>query len=128
MEAASGDKPAIEPGATGGSIGSGSRFRMVAGRKVLFDGEGFLWYTADWREDVAVELAAEMGVAELSDAQWRVIRFLRGFYEENGRSPLNRKLAEGVGMPLRELEHMFPSGIKYGARRLAGLPNPKNCV
>ena len=25
-----------------------------------------------------------------------------------------------------EMEALFPGGIKYGARRLAGLPNPKN--
>jgi sulfur relay (sulfurtransferase) DsrC/TusE family protein len=31
-------------------------------------------------------------------------------------------------MPLLELEQLFPEGIKYGARRIAGLPNPKNCV
>jgi tRNA 2-thiouridine synthesizing protein E len=95
---------------------------------VLFDGEGFLWFPADWSEEVAVELGAEMGLAGLSEAQWRVIRFLRDFYAENGRSPLNRKLAQGVGMSLLELERLFPDGIKYGARRLAGLPNPKNCV
>ena len=28
-------------------------------------------------------------------------------------------------MPLLELEQLFPEGIKYGARRVAGLPNPR---
>ncbi len=77
--------------------------------------------------DAAAELAAKAGIAKLSDGQWRVIEFLREFYFENGRSPLNRKLSAGVGMSLLELERLFPGGIKYGARRLAGLPNPKSC-
>ena len=108
--------------------GTGSRYRTIAGREVLFDGEGFLWNPFDWDEDIAVGLAAQMGIPAMSDQQWMVVRFLREYYAENGRSPLNRPLAKGVGMPLLELEQLFPEGIKYGARRIAGLPNPKNCV
>jgi tRNA 2-thiouridine synthesizing protein E len=95
---------------------------------VLFDGEGFLWNPFDWDEDIAAELAGQMGIPAMNDQQWMVVRFLREYYGENGRSPLNRPLAKGVGMPLLELEQLFPEGIKYGARRIAGLPNPKNCV
>jgi dissimilatory sulfite reductase related protein len=107
---------------------SGARFRLVAGRDILFDNEDFLWRAEDWSEDVALQLAVEAGMPGLTDAQWRVIGFLRQFYLENGRSPLNRRLSAGVGMSLLELEQLFPRGIKYGARRLAGLPNPKICL
>jgi TusE/DsrC/DsvC family sulfur relay protein len=102
-------------------------FCVVAGRKILFDHEGFFWQADDWSVDAAEELAREVGIERLNEAQWSVIGFLRDFYFENGRSPLNRKLAAGVGMSLLDLERLFPGGIKYGARRLAGLPNPKNC-
>lgn len=104
------------------------RFRTIAGREILFDAEGFLWHTEDWSEEVARELGTEAGMAEISQVQWDVIWFLRDFYLENGRSPLNRGLSLGIGMSLLDLERLFPGGIKYGARRLAGLPNPKNCV
>jgi len=107
---------------------SGARYRLVAGRTLLFDNEGFLWHPSDWDEEVAVELAGELGLAEMDQRQWEVVRFLRTYYAENGRSPLNRPLARGVGMSLLELEGLFPQGIKYGARRVAGLPNPKNCT
>jgi dissimilatory sulfite reductase related protein len=103
------------------------QFRVVAGRRLLFDEEGFLCHADDWSEDLAEELAAEAGMTELDATQWRVIRFLREFYSDNGRSPLNRKTAEGVGMSLLQLERLFPGGIRYGAKRLAGLPNPKRC-
>jgi len=29
---------------------------------------------------------------------------------------------EGTGLSVLELESLFPQGIKFGARRLAGLP------
>jgi dissimilatory sulfite reductase related protein len=108
--------------------GSGPRFRLVAGREILFDGDGFLWNPSDWDDEVAVELGVERGICRLNEDQWRAIRFLRTYYAENGRSPLNRTLTQGLGMTLLELERLFPDGIKHGARRLAGLPNPKNCV
>lgn len=105
----------------------GEHFRVVAGRSILFDEEGFLCHVEDWSEDVAEELAEESGVAGLADTQWRVLRFLREYYYDNGRSPLNRRIVEGVGMSLLDLEKLFPGGIRSGAKRLAGLPNPRRC-
>ena len=115
-------------GGSGGEFGLSRRFRQIAGHTVTFDNEGFLWTSDDWNEEVAAALAAEAGLAELDDTQWRVLRFLRQFYRDNGRAPLNRQLAAGTEMPLLRLESLFPGGIKQGARRLAGLPNPKTCM
>jgi len=101
--------------------------RTVAGREIVFDAEGFFWDPRQWSEEVAQALAGEAGLTELSETQWRIIRFLRDYYFENGRSPLNRQIRQSTGISLLELESLFSGGIKYGARRLAGLPNPKNC-
>jgi dissimilatory sulfite reductase related protein len=102
-------------------------FRQVAGREVCFDSEGFLWEADDWSDEIAVALARESGIEILSDVQWQVIRFLREYYRYHGRAPMNRDLKGGTGLSLVELEQLFPEGIKHGARRLAGLPNPKSC-
>jgi tRNA 2-thiouridine synthesizing protein E len=105
----------------------GQRTRVIAGREILFDGEDFLWDPRQWSEEVALSLAKEVGLTELSETQWRIVRFLRQYYSENGRAPLNRQIKQGTGISLLEMEALFPGGIKYGARRLAGLPNPKTC-
>lgn len=104
------------------------QLRVVAGREVYFDTEGFFWEPNDWSEDAASELARECGVDPLDDTHWRVIRFLREFYEYHGRAPMNRELKAGTRLSLAELERMFPDGIRLGARRLAGLPNPRTCL
>ena len=120
-------EPQRESG-SGREFGLSRRPRTIAGRCVTFDNEGFLWSVDDWSEDLTVALAAEAGLAELDETHWRVLRFLRQYYRDNGRAPLNRQLALGTEMPLLKLESLFPGGIKQGARRLAGLPNPKTCM
>jgi dissimilatory sulfite reductase related protein len=104
------------------------QLRTIAGRAVYFDSEGFFWEPNDWTEADAEELARASGLPQLDDTHWRVIRFLRGYYQSQGRAPMNRDLRDGTGLSLAELERLFPDGIKLGARRLAGLPNPKTCL
>jgi TusE/DsrC/DsvC family sulfur relay protein len=101
--------------------------RFVAGRERVFDAEGFLLDPYEWTEEVAMDLARESGVAALTDLQWQVLRFLRAYYLQNGRAPLNRQIKSGTGLSLMEIENLFPGGIKQGARQLAGLPNPRSC-
>jgi dissimilatory sulfite reductase related protein len=101
--------------------------RTIGQRDIVFDNEGFFNDFNDWSEEVCLLLAAEGGLTEFSEKQWRIIRFLRQFYAEQGRAPLNSQLKKGTGISLLELEQLFPGGIKNGARLLAGLPNPKTC-
>lgn len=102
--------------------------KEIDGRRIVFDGEGFFDDPDDWTEAAALILAREIGLDGLSDDHWRVLRFLRDFYYQNGRAPLNKKLKTGLNMSVVRIESLFPGGIKYGARRLAGLPNPKSCM
>ena len=106
----------------------GRRVRCLAGREIVFDEEGFFNDYDDWSEEVCLILAREGGLVDLGEKHWRLIRFFREFYEYNGRAPLNKQLKDGTGMSVLELGGLFPGGLKYGARRLAGLPNPKTCA
>jgi tRNA 2-thiouridine synthesizing protein E len=105
----------------------GRQARIIAGREIYFDWEGFLWDPNDWNEEVAKILAEESGLERLTDAHWKVLLFFREYYFCNGRAPMNRHLKEGTHMSLAEIESLFPGGIRRGARKLAGLPNPKSC-
>ena len=102
--------------------------REIEGRRVVFDGEGFFEDPDDWSEAAARLLARESGLHEMSPVHWEVIAFLRDYYFQNGRAPLNKQLRAGLGRSVSEIEGFFPEGLKYGARRLAGLPNPKSCM
>lgn len=100
----------------------------MEGREVLFDREGFLVKPEDWSPGLALLLAGEAGMTGLGQAHWKIIGFLRDYYLSRGKSPLNQELRQGAGLSLLEIEGLFPGGIKQGARRLAGLPNPRGCL
>jgi tRNA 2-thiouridine synthesizing protein E len=106
---------------------AGRRVRGIAGREVALDGEGFFEDFEVWSEEMFQALAHESGISPITDRHRQVVRFLREFYAYNGRAPLNNELRKGIGMSLLELNSLFPEGLKQGARRLAGLPNPKTC-
>lgn len=108
--------------------GRDRQLRCIAGHEIYFDWEEFLWDPNDWTETIAAALAEEMGIKTLTETQWNVIRFMREYYFYHGRAPMNKDLKKGTGLPLLELEALFPDGIRLGARRLAGLPNPKACL
>lgn len=106
----------------------GQQVRSIAGREIVFDGEGFFIDFFDWSEEVFVFLAEGSGLTLITEQHWRVVCFFRDFYAYHGRAPLNQQLKAATGFSAMELQQLFPEGIKQGARRLAGLPNPKSCT
>jgi dissimilatory sulfite reductase related protein len=102
--------------------------RIIAGRAVAFDSEGFIENFEDWSEEIFATLCQESGLDRISEEQRKVLDFLRNYYAYNGRGPLNNELRKGVGLSLMEIEALFPGGLRNGARRIAGLPNPKGCL
>lgn len=101
--------------------------KIIDGKGVVFDEEGFLLDLETWTQTIAETLAREAGLSRLTEPHWATIHFLRAFYLANGRAPLNRDIRRETGLNLLELERLFPGGIRHGARRLAGLPNPRSC-
>ncbi|AFM23445.1 TusE/DsrC/DsvC family sulfur relay protein [Desulfomonile tiedjei] len=99
----------------------------INGEEVLLDEEGFLIHPESWSEAVAESFALEDGLPQLQEVHWRIINILREYYLANGRAPLNSELKKATGMTISQIEASFPKGIRRGARRLAGLPNPKSC-
>lgn len=91
--------------------------------------DGFLVKPEVWNDDVARFLAQQAeGVTELGDDHWKVIRYIRAFWEEHGLAPLIRKICKTTGLTLKRIYVLFPSGPAKGACRVAGLPSPDGCI
>ena len=100
----------------------------LSGNSYIVDEDGFLENPEVWNEKVAVDFASTEGVAELTEAHWKVINYLRNYYLQYGIAPMIRKLCKETGFKLNEIYALFPSGPAKGACKLAGLPKPTGCV
>jgi tRNA 2-thiouridine synthesizing protein E len=100
----------------------------ILGKQVALDEDGNLKNMSDWDKEIAVELAKQEGINELTDRHWIVIDFMRNEYETKGDAPSIRKLTKESGVDTKELYKLFPKGPAKKAARIAGLPKPKGCI
>ena len=101
--------------------------KLLAGKTVDVDEEGFLTNPTDWLESMASELAKEEGI-ELSDAHWKVIRFMRDDFKAKGQIPTIRRITTSGAATTKELYSLFPGGPAKKAAKIAGLGKPQGCV
>ena len=103
-------------------------FIDVQGLQIEIDEDGFIQEPTKWNEAVARALAATEGVTDLGEKHWKVINYLRDYYQKFGIAPMIRKMCKEVGMKLGEVYELFPTGPAKGACKAAGLPKPTGCV
>ena len=92
------------------------------------DPEGFLTDPAQWNEELAVEIAHENGIDQLTERHWLVVRFMRDTYLQTGNAPSIRTLGKASGVPVKELYELFPKGPAKLAAKIAGIPKPRGCI
>lgn len=92
------------------------------------DNDGFLHEIKDWTREVAEELAERNELAPLTDDHWKIIEYIRGYFETYGEGPPVVKIAKATGMTSKQICTLFPCGVARGAYRLAGLPRPAGCL
>ena len=97
-------------------------------QQATLDAEGFLKAITNWTRETAEELARANDIGPLTEAHWKVIEFVKSYYEENGMGPPVVKIGKSVGLSAAEICRLFPCGVVRGAYRLAGLPRPAGCV
>jgi len=102
--------------------------RIIAGRNVQVNEEGFMTNPAEWTKEIAVELAKEEGMVELSSDHWKVIDFARQKAAESGASPTLRTITIIAGVTTKELFTLFPKGPAKKVAKIAGLGKPEGCV
>ena len=99
----------------------------IAGKDVHVDQEGFLTEYDEWDEDLARQLAGNIGI-ELTDEHWRAITFLREDYKEQGETATLRRVATVGGFETKQLFTLFPKKPAKKMSYIAGLPKPAGCI
>jgi TusE/DsrC/DsvC family sulfur relay protein len=97
------------------------------GHQVHVDDEGFLTDYAEWDEDLGRVLATQIGI-DLTEAHWKVIRFLREDFQTQGETATARRVQTAGGVPVKEQFVLFPKKPAKKMAYIAGLPKPRGCV
>ncbi len=100
---------------------------VMSAKTVEFDEEGFLKNPDDWTEELANEIAQDLGI-NMTDMHWKVIRFMRDDYKERGQAPTIRRIKNAGGVSTKDLYQLFPGGPAKKAAKIAGLSKPQGCV
>ncbi|HNQ04026.1 MAG TPA: TusE/DsrC/DsvC family sulfur relay protein [Thiobacillaceae bacterium] len=101
---------------------------VVNGEELEVDEEGFL-LEANFSDDVVPVIAAAEKIT-LSDLHWRVVRFMRTQFQENGHTPNFRNMVallteEDDSVDWKKtLYELFPQQPNRQASKVSGLPKP----
>ncbi len=86
------------------------------------DDYGFLLDAESWNRSFATAMTTRQGgKVPLTDAQWRVLEYMREKYTANAVVPTVIQTCEDLELELDDLEDLFPAGYNRGAVRCAGL-------
>lgn len=95
---------------------------------VARNAEGFLDRVEDWDQNLALEIARESGIPELTDRHWLVVHYMRDTYIKTSTAPTIRTLGKESGVQVKELYALFPKGPAKLAAKIGGIPKPKGCI
>jgi tRNA 2-thiouridine synthesizing protein E len=95
---------------------------------IEFDPEGFMVDPEAWSKEIAVELAKEEGIDDLSEDHWKVIEFCRQTATDSGSAPTLRQITSGTGISTKELFALYPKGPAKKVAKISGLGKPEGCV
>ena len=88
----------------------------------LFDAEGFLADPDLWDRDLALRIAAELGLGEFEESHWAVIDYLRDHFLVNATLPWEGNLCRDLDLVDDCVHRLFRGPLE--AWKVAGLPDP----
>ena len=94
----------------------------VGNRTVRVDNAGFMLEFNDWTKEVAEALAKLSSQYPLTEDHWRVIAYVRGYYEVHNTAPMLRAILKRTNLKERKLRTLFPRSCRECICQIAGLP------
>ncbi len=98
---------------------------------VEVDERGFMTDPTHWTPGAALFLARRQGIRgwprELSSNHWRLIDFMRNYYQGTGNVPSLWYTCRALGLTKKHFSRLFPGGM-MSVRRMSGLPGPRKAA
>ncbi len=107
---------------------------VVNGKTIELSEAGWLNNLDEWSEELAVEIAKNEKIPELTEEHWDIINLAREYFTDNGvvAEPrlFSKMMKEKFGKDRSSQKYiysLFPTGLIKCANKVAGLPRPKGC-
>lgn len=106
----------------------------VDGKVIALSEAGWLENLDEWNEGLAVEIAGNELIPELTEEHWDIINLAREYFVDNGIvaeprlfSKIMKKKYGDDRSSQKYIYSLFPTGLIKCANKVAGLPRPKGC-
>lgn len=100
----------------------------IAGVTVDVNEEGYMTDSGQWNKAIGEAIAADLGIAPMTERHWALVEFLQKDYAAQGQMPTIRRVKNAGGIPIKELYELYPGGPLKKASKIAGLPKPASCI
>lgn len=100
--------------------------KIIAGKPIEVNEEGYLKNFEQWNAEVAEELAHEAHI-QLTGRHMEVINYLQDQFKKE--VPLSiRKVGNSGVVNIKEFYELFPNGPLKTSTKIAGIPKPASCI
>lgn len=100
--------------------------KTIAGVQVNVSEDGYLDDMSQWNEDIAKEIASEIGI-ELTDKHFEVLNYLREKTAAEESLSIRSVGKSGI-VTVKDLYKLFPKGPLKFSSKIAGIPKPTSCI
>lgn len=100
--------------------------KMIAGKTIAVNEEGYLTDFKQWDQSIAEELATEAQI-NLSPRHWEVLKYLQTEFKNDVPLSIRRVGKSGV-VDIKEFYELFPKAPLKTATKIAGIPKPASCI
>ncbi len=100
--------------------------KLIAGKNITVNEEGYLTDFSQWDEKVGEALAAEANIY-LTPMHWQVLKYLQN--EQQNQVALSiRRIGKSGLVDIKEFYLLFPVAPLKTATKIAGIPKPASCI
>jgi dissimilatory sulfite reductase related protein len=100
--------------------------KLIAGKTITVNEEGYLTNFNEWDENIGKELAGEANI-ELSPRHWEVLKYLQNEQKSQVALSIRRVGKSGI-VDIKEFYQLFPVAPLKTATKIAGIPKPASCI
>ncbi len=100
--------------------------KIIAGKTIAVNEEGYLINFSQWDKTIGEELANESNI-NLTPTHWNLITYLQDEYKKE--TPLTiRKIGKSGVVDIKGFYQLFPTAPLKTASKIAGIPKPASCI